>query len=264
MRQGKAGNTWQCATVTDIPSDVIDDLRLSSYYHKYTHAFKIPILGSPRVSDDALMRACYVARILLGDNRRVRQLLYERFTRIVVIADNEVTLNIPEYSHLKAEYSDLVRGLGGTEHIPVISVGEENLLCDRKDPNKREDTLVRAIAQGMHKIALLPSDVTRQFEFELQDAYTYARRQKLWTRTISDDTVEAYFSEGVQSFFNVQAPAKDGLQNDVDSRSKLKYYDTKLYSILSSIFPCQNELVDRCASQSKYYAKIVDEGKTSY
>lgn len=252
QRPGRADNTWQCATVTDVPQQVREDMGLSSFYEKYTHAYNIPVLGSARVSDDALKRACYVTRVMLSDNRRVRQSMFYRYARIVVIADTEVILNIPEYSHLPSEYSDLVRGLGGTHHLPVISVGQENLLCEKKDPNKREDTLVRALAQGIHRIALMPNDLARKFQHELEETYAHARTHGMWERTVTDDTLESYFSEGVQSFFNVQAAAKAGLQNEVDTREKLKYYDPKLFAMLVDVFPCQNKMIDRCSKQCKY------------
>lgn len=249
-RQGKSRNSWQCSHVTDVPKDVRNGFRLSSFYSKYTMAYGIPVLGSSRVSDEAMRRACYVVRVMLSDSRVTRQAMFERYIRVAVIADSEVTRNIPEYSHLPAEYSDLVRGLGATLHIPVVSVGEENLLCQRTDINKKEDILVRNLAHAIHKLGILPTDTIRKFEFALEKAYTHARRSQLWSRTVVDDTADSYFAEGVQSFFNAQAPAKSGIQNDVDTRAKLRYYDPELYSIMNEVFFCQNKLVDRCEDQA--------------
>ena len=53
----------------------IDKLILifSSFYQKYTVAFNIPVLGSLKVSDEALRRACYVLHFMLSDRRDIRR-----------------------------------------------------------------------------------------------------------------------------------------------------------------------------------------------
>ena len=59
--------------VTSVPSSVRRILgRYAYHYTKYTHAYGIPILGSGAVSNAAFARACYMHKVLLADNPKIR------------------------------------------------------------------------------------------------------------------------------------------------------------------------------------------------
>ena len=247
-RPGVVGNEWMCDNITDIPPVVQEDFGLSRVYSKYTDAFRIPIFGSSLVSDEAMTRACYVVRFMLGDRRDVRNAMYRKWFRVAIMHERESTHNIPEHSQT-ARLLTTVRGLGGTLHIPVASVGQENLLCRHDDPNRFEDILVHNVAHSIHRIGLTIAQP--DFQKRLGYAYNDARRADLWDHTRADDTVDEYFAEGVQVFFHVQAPYKYGVHNDIDNRDKLGRYDPELHDLITEVFPCMNHIVDRCADQGK-------------
>ncbi len=247
-RHGTVGNQWTCDNITAVPDWIKEDFRLSGLYTKYTSAFKIPILGTSLADDDAMKRACYIVRFMLGDRRDLRQMMYKKWTRIAVMDVNELTQNIPEHSQTDRILRS-VRGLGGTLHIPVTSVGEENLKCIRADKHWGEDNLVHNFAHAMHKIGMTLAQPN--FQERLAMAYNTARRRGLWANTLADDTVEEYFAEGVQTFFNVQGPYKYGVHNDIDNRDKLGRYDPTLHDLISEVFPCMNKIVDRCDDQGE-------------
>lgn len=252
-RSGNVGNQWTCDFIRSVPNTVKEEFRLSTMYAKYTEAFKIPILGANNVDDDALKRACYVIRFMMGDRRDLRQIMYKKWGRVVIMDSNAYTQMIPEHS-LTDHIFRGSRGLGGTLHIPVTTAGEENMLCHSSDRQHGEDYLVHTFAQAMHKISINVGQP--DFKNRLADAYTDARRKQLWESSKADDTVEEYFSEGVQTFFNVQAPYSYGIHNDIDNRDKLGRYDPALHDLISEVFPCMNEIIDRCDDQGKAYCSI--------
>ncbi|KAJ8032265.1 hypothetical protein HOLleu_25746 [Holothuria leucospilota] len=245
-RPGQASDQHRCDVISGVPRDVSSALRLNSFYRKYTHAYNIPVLGSFRVSDRALRRACYVVRFLLADRPDLRQAMYAKYGRVAIMATTEVTQNIPEHSFLPAFWNTRARGLGGTLQIPVSTGAEENVLCLRSD-RYREDIFLHELAHGVHKIAL--TTAVPDYNRRLTNAYNSARRQGLWRNTYADDTVDEYFAEGVQSFFNVESPFVFGIHNDIDTREELASYDPTLYGLLREAFPCMNNIVDRCQNQ---------------
>ncbi|PIK56731.1 hypothetical protein BSL78_06373 [Apostichopus japonicus] len=247
-RPGQANEQSRCDVITGVPNDVRSALRLSSFYSKYTHAYNIPVLGSFRVSDRALQRACYVVRFLLADRPDLRQAMYAKYGRVAIMATNEVTQNIPEHSFLPPFWNTRARGLGGTLQIPVSTGAEENVLCLRSD-GYREDIFLHEFAHGIHKIAL--TTAVAGFNSRLTNAYNSARRRGLWQNTYADDTVDEYFAEGVQSFFNVESPPVFGIHNDIDTREELAAYDPTLYNLIREAFPCMNNIVDRCQNQGQ-------------
>ena len=66
-RTESAPATSSCESVRDIPEDVSRLLKLNtSWYKQYTEAYGIPIMGSAKVSKQALTRACYVVRFMFS------------------------------------------------------------------------------------------------------------------------------------------------------------------------------------------------------
>ena len=66
-RTGSAPTTSSCHSVRAIPEEIQKLKNLDmTWYAKYTEAYGIPILGSAKVSDQALTRACYTMRYLFA------------------------------------------------------------------------------------------------------------------------------------------------------------------------------------------------------
>jgi len=158
----------ECDYVTAVPTSVRSHYRLSSFYQKYISAFGIPVLGSNRVSDKALKRACYVLRFLMSDREDIRTQMRNRNGRVAIMATNEVTTNIPEHAHLGAFWNTRARGLGGTPQIPVSTGAEENVLCLRSD-RYREDIFLHEFSHGIHLIAA--NYAIPNFDYRLNSLY---------------------------------------------------------------------------------------------
>src|SRR5262249_6212887 len=113
--------------VTTPPSE----LKLDSFYKKYISASGYPIVASERVNDYALREAAYLVSMLLAKRPDVRDAMIKSGSRLIIMAHDEYTTDVPEHSRLKPKsYWDArARGLGGSRTDPVCSCAEENLLA---------------------------------------------------------------------------------------------------------------------------------------
>ena len=84
----------------------------------------------------------------------------------------------------------------------------------------------------------------------LLNSFNAGKSQGLWDKTYARTNYKEYFAEGVQSWFNVNRESKtanpDGVNNHVNTKEELKKYDNDLYSLISEVFPCNNEYIKRC------------------
>ena len=64
--------------------------------------------------------------------------------------------------------------------------------------------------------------------------------------------------EGVQSFFNANAYASpaDGFHNSINTRTKLRVYDTALFAFVQNMFPCANHYIKRCNTRGLYIRRL--------
>jgi hypothetical protein len=67
-------------------------------------------------------------RFFLADRHDLKEALYKRSVRVVVLATTENLLNVPEYSSLPSSWNH-IRGLSPTLNLPLITVSDENLQC---------------------------------------------------------------------------------------------------------------------------------------
>ncbi|XP_067668089.1 uncharacterized protein [Haliotis asinina] len=250
-RPGHSTSTNTCSNIRGVPVQLrsasnIRPSGLAYFYQKYTEAYGIPVLGSVNVPDDALRRACYVLRFLLADHSGVRQSYYRLSGRVAVIGAREGTVSIPEHAWLGPAWNDRARGLGATEHAPVSTGGEENILCYTGDRYRDEDIFLHEFAHGIHLLGAkyaIPG-----WQSRLQSLYDQAKSAGRWRNTYAITTVEEYFAEGTQSYFNVNAysAVPNGIHNDVNTRERLRPYDPQLYSLIQEVFPCGNTYLKRC------------------
>ncbi|XP_077988529.1 uncharacterized protein LOC144443030 [Glandiceps talaboti] len=245
--RGNAMKEVMCDSVIPIPADVKKSLKLSDFYKKYTHAFGVPIISSGKVSDKALKHTCYIVRVMLSDRDDIRNSMYDNYGRVGIISINENTTDIPEHSFLDSYYDLRARGLGGTTFAPISTVGEENVLCldYPRDPYHDEDILVHEFAHGIHRLGIEPID--KEFTPKLMATYEESvLKRGLWNRTYASVNFYEYFAKAVQCYFNVNGVPFLGLDNHVNTRIELKKYDKKLYDLVRQVFPCGNQVVDRC------------------
>jgi hypothetical protein len=215
-------------------------LGLSSFYTKYIDANGIPVLSSPKAASAALGQACSIVVHMLAARDDVRQALIASGVRVAVIAQGEVTTDLPEYHDLNTAFPgtnwDSIRGVSATNARPVSSSGEENLLCLAGDPNQGQSMLTFTFAVSME---LGIDRVSSGFQAQLASAYASAMSAGLWAGTFSITSTDAYWGDGVQAWFdanNTTSPP-DGGHNAVDTRAQLQAYDPALAALIASYLP---------------------------
>ncbi len=210
-------------------------LNLPNFYKKSTTANGLPIVSSENVSDVALKEAAYLVDKMIGHRKDIIDNMIKRNCRIVVMGYNEFTTQIPEYSHFKpAKFWDRrARGFGSDRDDPVISCGEENLLCYSGDPYNTESIMIHEFAHAIHLNGIYDIDTT--FDKRLKQTYEKAMSKGLWEKKYASNNHYEYWAEGVQSWFNTNRPP-DHDHNHVDNREELKSYDPDLANMVKEVF----------------------------
>ena len=239
---------YTCA-VGPVPASLNLNAEQDAYYSQYADANGLPVLGGNLVSAAALTHAC---ETILGMMSLRQDLLAEMIangTIAAVTGDGEGITQIPAYSDLDTVFpitgdtwDNRARGgLGATKARPVSSGTEENVLCYANDPYQaggvHEDIFLHEFAHSVDLMAL--EDLDPDFLDEVQAAYDDALANNLFENTYADDTVEEYWAEGVQTWFNtnLESDPPNGLHNSVNTRAELESYDPALHGLISRIFP---------------------------
>jgi len=210
-------------------------MHLPAFYKKYVSANGYPVVGSEKVSDYALKEAAYLINMMLAKRPDIRKAMIASGSRVVVMAYNEFTTDVPEHSHLtpKAWWDVRARGLGGSETDPVCSCGEENLLAYPGDPYSTECILIHEFAHNIHLRGLMKVDPT--FDTRLKAAYDRALAKGLWAGKYASTNHREYWAEAVQSYFNNnREPDHD--HNHVNTRKELREYDPALAALCKEVF----------------------------
>ncbi|QDV22994.1 hypothetical protein [Aureliella helgolandensis] len=212
-----------------------ESMQLAPFYRKYVNASGYPIISSEKVNDYALKEAAYLIDMMLAQRPDLRKTMVEHDSRMIVMAHDEFTTDIPEHAHLSPkDYWDArARGLGGSLQDSVCSCAEENLLAFTGDPYSTENILIHEFAHNIHLRGMVNLDPT--FDGRLQQTYDHAVAQGLWKGKYASTNHAEYFAEGVQSWFdNNRQPDHD--HNHVDTRKELKEYDPGLAAICEEVF----------------------------
>jgi alpha-glucosidase len=246
-------NTEQEETL-EVPECVItavpDSLGLDKFYTKYVDVNGIPLISSWRVPDSAIVaahRTLYAMTSMLKPE--IVQAMKKANARVAIMARYEGTTDLPEHHYLVNDTSlnwDLrARGLGGTIEEPLTSCAEENVLAYQIDKYHAEDILIHEFAHAIHCIGIIQVDTT--FNTRLNVLYQKAMKSGMLDNTYRLSTMEEYFAEGVQDWFNVNAevPRTDGKHNWCNTREELQEFDPELYQLISEYFPKTNLQISR-------------------
>jgi cyclophilin family peptidyl-prolyl cis-trans isomerase len=218
---------------------VSDELRaefeLEPFYQKSVMVGSFPVVGSAEVSDEALLEATWIVQQVLDGRQDILDAMADQQVRLVVMAWNEFTTDVPEHAHLEpAVYWDRrARGLGATPEAPAVSCAEENLLAFPGDPYEKENILIHEFAHAMHAMGLNRVDPT--FEGRLREAWQNAKEQSLWRGTYAITNPAEYWAEAVQSWFDDNRE-NDALHNGVNTRIELEEYDPALAALCTEVF----------------------------
>jgi hypothetical protein len=229
-------------------------LAIDPFYAKYADAGGIPVIGSARVPDAALARAREIVLAMLAHRRDLLAELRREGARVGLIADRERLTDLPEYRRLTKPGRDdprlttcerqnfaqieamsdsdywngRARGLGGL----FTTVGAENLMALQSDRYHGENIFV-------HEFSHLILDAVQTVDPDLYRAagraYAGAMAKGLWKGDYAAVTLQEYWAEGTQFWFDDNKLARlDGA--NIVSHSDLEHYDPALYAVLAKVY----------------------------
>lgn len=252
------------AIVTDFPSFMITpppaSLGLDPFYKKYADAFGIPIVGSELVPDTALLMARDIVNYMLLKRHDIRTALIERKARVLIMAESEGEMDLPERStwtkpaiddrrltpgerdnynkpggiaSLTAQqyWNNRARGMGGT----ITSAAEENIMGYPGTKYYGEHILVHEFS---HNIMSGLQRADPALYAEIQPAYDAAKAAGKYTGQYAINTLAEYWAEGTQWWFWSNIEFYDAKHNNVrvQSPDDLKAYDPALYALLDKVY----------------------------
>ena len=214
-----------------VPASLRKGLKLTAFYQKHINLDGFPILGSTNISDYAMREAAWIVRHMLTNRADIIQALATNRARLVVMAYNEFTTDVPEQTNMspKVYWDRRARGLGGR----VASCAEENLLCFPGDPYSTENILIHEFSHVIHGVAMRALDPT--FDRRLREAFHSATNAGLWKNTYAGTNPGEYWAEAAQNWFDNNRH-DDALHNHVHTRAQLKEYDPAVAKLCAEVF----------------------------
>ena len=218
-----------------VPPEVRAQFQLAPFYQKYIGVGGLPIVGSVKVSDTALVECAWIVSHMLERRPDILAALGAGGVRFAIMAHDEYTTDIPEHADKKPRiyWDRRARGLGATPEEPVVSAAEENLLGFPGDPYPREIIAIHEFGHAIHEVGMKAIDPT--FDTRLHAAYDKAIAAGLWKDTYAAVNHIEYWAEAVQDWFDNNA-AHDALHNGENSREKLQAYDPGVAALCAEVF----------------------------
>jgi len=233
------------ASVLPVP----DSLGVDPFYMKYVDAMGIPVLSSEKVPDAALLVARDIVNAMLAARPDLRASMVERKWRTGVIAEVEMTMDIPEYARLKRPgaprdepvnqldrdyHANRSRGLGGN---PTTGA-EENLLGYPGTRYWGEHIFVHEFA---HAIMSAVRTVDPAMHAEIRAAYDSAMAAGKYIhpdgrKHYATTNAGEYWAEGAQWwFFSNYGECFVG-NVKVETPEDFKAYDPTLNELISRVY----------------------------
>jgi hypothetical protein len=233
------------------------ELKLDTFYKKYTDAFGIPVVSSHKVPDDALLVARDIINYMLLKRTDIRSALVKQGARLLIMAETEMETDLPERSNWKkptredrrltpgerdnydkpggiASMTDReywnrrARGMGGT----ITSCAEENILGYAGTRYYGENILVHEFSHNiMSAMRVADTAMLRR----INTAYANAKEKGMYKGQYAINTVAEYWAEGTQWWFWSNYEFYDG-DKRIQSPDDLKAYDPDLYALLDEVY----------------------------
>ena len=229
---------------------VPESLGVSPFYRKYVDAMGIPVIASEKVPDDALLVARDIVNTMLAARPDFRKAMIARKWRTGVIAEVEMTSDIPEYSRMKRPgapadepvnqldrdyHANRSRGLGGN---PTTGA-EENLLGYPGARYWGEHIFVHEFAHAIMGGGI--RDVDPAMYAEIRAAYDSAMAAGKYIhpdgrKHYATTNAGEYWAEGAQWWFFSNYGECFAGNIKVETPDEFKAYDPRLYELLGRVF----------------------------
>lgn len=238
--------------VTAPPADLLQWLDgksspLSPWYKKYISDEGFPILASAVVRDEALIQCRYIVHTMLSKHPEARTQMIKLHWRVAICGYRQNITDIPECAMMKVWWPDTDwdargRGYGATEALPVMSIGEENIvkIPDFTERYATESIMVHEFA---HNVDYALRKCWAGFEKRLLECYNHAKKSGLWQGGVYDYAMtnsEEYFAEASQAWYNtcrmIVRDPDTGKNFTLKTREQLKEHDPQMYDLLSTVY----------------------------
>lgn len=238
--------------VTAPPREIVERFKLdTTFYKKYADANGYPILGSAKVSAAAVAIVRDQVNYMLGHRPDVRDTMIAHGGRVVVMAETEYTMSVPEQRRwvvpkyldprltpqeraryyepgglgsmsAEAYWNARARGLGGT----LTTCAEENVLGFYGTRYWGTNICVHEFSHAIMGAGIGNAD-PRWFQ-EIVDAYKHAKAACLRTADgYAGNTFNEYWAGGVEWYVG----------NGGRDRAGLEAVDPALYRVVSRLIP---------------------------
>ena len=229
---------------------VPESLGVDPFYKKYVDAQGIPVISSEKVPDAALLVARDIVNTMLAARPDLRKAMIARKWRTGVIAEVEMTMDIPEYSKMKRPgapreepvnqldrdyHANRSRGLGGN---PTTGA-EENLLGYPGTRYWGEHIFVHEFSHAIMGGGI--RDVDPAMYAEIRTAYEEAMAAGKYVhldgrKHYATTNPNEYWAEGAQWwFFSNYGECFTG-NVKVETPEEFAAYDPKLNELLNRVF----------------------------
>jgi hypothetical protein len=240
-------------TVTRPP----EALGLDPFYKKYVDAHGIPVVSSDKTPDAALLVARDMVQFMLANRPDLRQELIRKNWKVAIMAEVEVTYDIPEHRKYRklpaidderltpeqrANYNkpggvgtmtgeqywnSRGRGFGGQpEDERTTSCAEENLLGYPGTRYFGSSICVHEFSHGIMRGAI--EKVDPKYHQAVVDAYTDAKKRGLSSaQGYPGNNYNEYWATGIETYVFGSGRAPE----------TLKAVDPRLYELVSQIIP---------------------------
>ena len=225
-------------------------LGVNPFYKKYVDAQGIPVISSDKVPDDALLVARDIVNSMLAKRPDLREAMIARKWRTGVIAEVEMTMDIPEYSRMKRPgaprdepvtqadrdyHANRSRGLGGN---PTTGA-EENLLGYPGTRYYGEHIFVHEFAHAIMGGGI--RDVDPKMHAEIGEAYEAAMAAGKYVhpdgrKHYATTNAGEYWAEGVQWWFFSNFGECFTGNVKVETPEEFAAYDPTLNELISRVF----------------------------
>ncbi|MEZ4466357.1 MAG: hypothetical protein R3F43_18355 [bacterium] len=174
---------------------------LDPFYTRHVEVAGIPLVGSDRVPEEAFRVAAYLIHRLGQDRPCLLAALARNHLRISIMARDEVTTDLPEYSDFYdafpgVDWDTRGRGFGATQERPLTSTDVANLLKEQGDPWLGEIILLHELAHTFFEVGVEDQVGGAAMRSRLDAAYADAMARGRWARTYAATNANEYWPRG--------------------------------------------------------------------
>ena len=242
------------------PPELVERFQLdTTHYKKHADAQGYPILASEKVPDEALAIVRDQVNYMLGFRSEIRDAMIKAGARIVIMAETEYTMDIPEqrnwtvpkyrdprltagerssyfepgglgYRSAEAYWNARARGMGGT----LTSCTEENVLGYYGTRYWGTNICIHEFAHGIMGAGIANHDP--EWHQDIVDAYHAAREADLRTvQGYAGNTFNEYWAVNLEWYLGVGGR----------DRAELKEVDPRGYELFTRLIPEDRFLTGR-------------------